>query len=1012
MRLELARRLLLAWLLLAGVGLISSSRSKPPQARGVVRAADLLAFSASQAARHLPVRLRGVVTFFDPDAAVLFVQDDSGGALVDTAGLSLDLRPGLDVEVDGVSDTRGGGPPLVFRPRVRVVGEAPLPSPRRVLASHLKGRSGHHEWIEFQGRVGLFRAGGRHQLLVHEYRDFLRVHVRDLQGREPESLVGEGVKLRGVYGPVFDRQRRVTGHQLWVPAAEHVVPRPAPPAAPSTGELPPVLTRVADILSLTPADAARNVPVRLRAVVTYYDEEWCMLFVQDSTAGIYVQCRSHEFPVAIGQLVEVAGVTAPGEYSPIVDRPQLRLRGRAPLPPPRILSAEELAYGRGEARWIAVRGVVQSVHRVGLRHAGFDLAAEGGRTHVTVPDVAVLPLDLLGATVRFRGVGVTIFNNKRQLLGAEVLSPSLAFAEREGPAPPDLFATPVQSVRTLLQFRSGDDPSTRKRVQGVVTYQRPNGSFYLAEQGDGLYVQTTQSVPLREGDRVDVIGFPALGEYTPRFRAAYVRKLAAQEPPPPARVTPEQALSADHDAGLVRIRGRLLDRTFAAGPALLLQVPPFVFQAMLENGEPEEFAGLRNGSLLELTGICSVQRDERQVPRGFQVLLRTPGDVVVLESGPWWTRQHTLWALALLAVAAPAALGWVALLQRQVRLRTEALRQQSARYRDLVDNANDAIFTLDAAGRFTSINPAGEQMTGYSRQEALAIGLADLVAPEDAERTRAKLALEVAAGVPAVHDLEIRAKDGRPLTLEISSRPLHEKGRIVGLEGIARDVGERRLAQDIKAQFSAVLEERSRIARELHDSLDQGFWGILLQLEAASEGLGEGPPSARMHLELARNLVLHCQTEAHRSVWDLRSTVLDRTDLPNALAAAARLVAVSCSTPVDTKVVGAPRPLPASVENNLLRIGQEAITNAARHARAHVVVAELRFEPGHVRLAVTDDGCGFDADSTAYAGHGHFGLIGMRERAKRIGGRLTIASAPGAGSTVTVDLPINGDGAP
>jgi signal transduction histidine kinase len=110
--------------------------------------------------------------------------------------------------------------------------------------------------------------------------------------------------------------------------------------------------------------------------------------------------------------------------------------------------------------------------------------------------------------------------------------------------------------------------------------------------------------------------------------------------------------------------------------------------------------------------------------------------------------------------------------------------------------------------------------------------------------------------------------------------------------------------------------------------------------------------------------------------------------------------------------VGAPRPLPASVENNLLRIGQEAITNAVRHARAHAIVAELRFEPGRVRLAVRDDGSGFDADSTLYAGTGHFGLIGMRERAKRIGGRLTIESAPGAGSTVTVELPTNGDGVP
>jgi PAS domain S-box-containing protein len=490
-----------------------------------------------------------------------------------------------------------------------------------------------------------------------------------------------------------------------------------------------------------------------------------------------------------------------------------------------------------------------------------------------------------------------------------------------------------------------------------------------------------------------------------------VRKLGRADAPAPASITAEQALSGDYDAALVRIRGRLLDRTSAAGtPVLLLQAPPFAFQATLEEGDLRRLDPLRPASVLEVTGICSVQRDG---VGGVLLLVAGVAGLGLSAVAVWWTltlRGPVRWAAATVAVAVPAALGWAALLKRQVQLRTDALRHQAARYRDVVENANDAIYTLDAAGRFTSINPAGEQMTGYSREEALSMELADLVAPEDASRTRQMLAREVAAGVPAVHELEIRAKDGRPLTLEISSRPLHEQGRIVGLQGIARDIGERRLAQEIKAQFSAVLEERSRIARELHDSLDQGFWGILLQLEAASEGMGNGPPSARTHLELARNLVLHCQAEAHRSVWDLRSCVLDRTDLPNALAAAARLVAVSCSAAVDTKVVGAPRPLPASVEDNLLRIGQEAITNAARHAGASAIVAELRFEDGHVRLAVTDDGCGFDVDSAAYARNGHFGLIGMRERAKRIGGHLTIQSAPGVGSTVAVELPVDGQG--
>jgi len=227
----------------------------------------------------------------------------------------------------------------------------------------------------------------------------------------------------------------------------------------------------------------------------------------------------------------------------------------------------------------------------------------------------------------------------------------------------------------------------------------------------------------------------------------------------------------------------------------------------------------------------------------------------------------------------------------------------------------------------------------------------------------------------------------------------------VGTQGIGRDVTERRLAQEMKAQFAAVLEERSRIARELHDSLDQGFWGILLQVEAASRSLRLSPEGAATHLETARNLVLHCQEEAHRSVWDLRSCVLERSDLASALDAIARQVGTGAPVELRTDVVGVPCPLSAVLENHLLRIGQEAMTNAVRHAAPRHVSTELHFEPECVRLVVTDDGSGFDVDAHAHPRNGCFGLIGMRERTKRIGGRLRIESVPGAGRRVGVEMP-------
>src|SRR5262249_1056606 len=301
------------------------------------------------------------------------------------------------------------------------------------------------------------------------------------------------------------------------------------------------------------------------------------------------------------------------------------------------------------------------------------------------------------------------------------------------------------------------------------------------------------------------------------LRGVLFRKLGPGPPPEPKAITAEQALSGDFDGHLVRLQARLLERSpVAENQLLVLQAPPFVFNALLEGAGADAPAALRAASLLGPTGICTVSVDDRPVPRSFQVLLRTPADVRVLASAPWWTRRHTLWALAVMAVSISAALGWVALLRRRVRTRTEALRVQTARYRELVENASDVIYTLAPGGRFTSINQGGGRVTGYRQHELLETPLAALLAPGHAAPAPPASEAEGTIGPLPVYELEIVAKDGHAVTLEISSRPIHEEGRAVGNQGIGRDVTERRLAQEMKAQFAAVLEERSRIAPQLH----------------------------------------------------------------------------------------------------------------------------------------------------------------------------------------------------
>jgi signal transduction histidine kinase len=213
-----------------------------------------------------------------------------------------------------------------------------------------------------------------------------------------------------------------------------------------------------------------------------------------------------------------------------------------------------------------------------------------------------------------------------------------------------------------------------------------------------------------------------------------------------------------------------------------------------------------------------------------------------------------------------------------------------------------------------------------------------------------------------------------------------------------------------KVQGEATLEERARIARELHDTLEQALAGVGLQLNALSGMLREIPAEPLRILSVACSMVRHGQEEARRTVRNLRLLALEKADLPGALAQIASLPGQSGAVRIEVRVSGDPLPLPAPVESHLLRIGQEATANALKHARPDSIRLDLQYAPDSVQLRISDDGCGFDADRATPGEAGHFGLLGMRERVEKIGGALRILSSPGSGTTiqVLVHLPYRG----
>jgi len=218
--------------------------------------------------------------------------------------------------------------------------------------------------------------------------------------------------------------------------------------------------------------------------------------------------------------------------------------------------------------------------------------------------------------------------------------------------------------------------------------------------------------------------------------------------------------------------------------------------------------------------------------------------------------------------------------------------------------------------------------------------------------------------------------------------------------------------RQVEAQFQAVLAERNRIAREIHDTLAQGFVAVSVQLELLNRRLTEAPSAVKELIEQTRELVRNGLAEARRSIWDLRAQASENQtdgtdDFASKLSKVAAQVTARTALKVRFDVAGAYRALPDKVENEMLRIAQEAVTNVVRHAAAQHVDIRLEVDERKVKMTIADDGKGFDGSARFSAANGHYGLQGMRERAEQIGADLMVGNAPGGGTRVVVEAPIH-----
>jgi signal transduction histidine kinase len=481
------------------------------------------------------------------------------------------------------------------------------------------------------------------------------------------------------------------------------------------------LRTAASVRGLTVAQAQQHTPVKLRGVVTFFDETLYSRFIQDETAGIYLRESTNTPPLRAGQLVEVEGTASPGEYAPIIEPRQVRVIGEAPLPAPKPVSYQQLARGTEDSQFVEIAGIVRSVQWLeNSQHHLIEIATGGGRLSVYARNLPVKRTeDLIDSTVRVRGVCSTQFNHRRQLFAIRLMVPRPEDLVIEQTAPADPFAIAARPIGSLLQFAPQETYGHRVKLVGTVIYYEAGAALFLQDGEQGVEVQTRAREPLQLGDRVEALGFVGQGEYTPVLQDAIYRKVASGTPPKAQRVTPDEALRGTYDCRLVQVAAKLLDRALHGSErSLILQEGETIFHAYLKQPDGQEaFAGLENGSRILVTGVCRIEpgewwAGEQWRAKSFRVQLRAVDDVVLLHAPPWWTLRRVLWIAAALGFVTLAAFSWVVVLRRQVTERTRELeiqiheRQLAERWREIEQERSRVAHDLhdDLGAGLTEVN--------------------------------------------------------------------------------------------------------------------------------------------------------------------------------------------------------------------------------------------------------------------------------------------------------------------
>ena len=744
----------------------------------------------------------------------------------------------------------------------------------------------------------------------------------------------------------------------------------------------PLLTTAKQIQYLSAAEASRKYPVRLRGVVTSTMAWHNSFTVQDATHGIWVDGIGGARQLRLGEFVEVEGVTDPSQFAPIVISTRVVALGLGQMPEPIRPNRDQLLNGSLDGQYVEVQGVVTAVEPGAVA-----LLTLAGKYRGLLPEMPSTDFrSYENALVRIKGCLYASWDAQTYQIKIGELRIFNASINVDEPAPADLFAAPVKSVKDLLLFDAKASALKRVKVTGQIVHERA-GEYFMMNGTNGLRFFLQTPVPLQTGDFVEAVGFPLLGNASPVLNDAVARRTGKASLPEARRLAADTLFNRDFDATVVQVESKLVGvRSVPSGQELELQTGTRTFVARLDTAKSLE-RPIPVGSRLQLTGVYAGRGGDKSVGRdidSFELLLNSPADVKVLERPSWWTIGHTLVVVGTLVAVLLLALAWIMGLRRQVNLKTRQLRDEI----------------------------------------------------EEHKRTEIQLINEIEARKQMEKEVEhvhrqLLDTSRRAGMAEIATNVLHNVGNVLNSVNVSTNLLVGSVKKSRVSNFPRVVAMLQEHAHDLGAFITSDAKGKLVPdyLAKLSENLLAEQEATVGELNSLRQNVEHInEIVAMQQNYAKVGGVKEIINVVNLVEDSLRINEGALSRHHVEVVREFGNVPPMNVEKHkILQILVNLVSNA-KHACQQTERADKRLTvrvangDGRIKISVIDNGVGISPENltrifnhgftTRKDGHG-FGLHSGALAAKEMGGSLNVHSdGPGQGAAFTLELPCAATGGP